>query len=254
MTVGHVAVPHRDRGAARRRLQQHFDLRIRIGGGEFGGAPRLDDAPARLELEIPSGDVAVPHRERGAFLRGDLRLLPAGDLFVAAAAQPSVVDVLWACRNKVGYRELEWHCAAPSPIVSTAGIRPLNRTRCKSGAGFCTATLVFVPWLPVVRAFRKKIEEMPDRAEIIPRPERCVRDADDFSALFLEHGYARQPAAVAPVAHVGGERGIAMRYHAEAPAARCLEFLLRLRIVGRWHDEGGATLAVRRPAVKAVGP
>src|SRR5690349_251342 len=104
VTVGHIAVPHRDRGAARRRLQQHFDLRIRIGGGEFGGAPRLDDAPARLELEIPSGDVAVPHRERGAFLRGDLRLLPAGDLFVAAAAQPSVIDILGACRNKVGYR------------------------------------------------------------------------------------------------------------------------------------------------------
>src|SRR5215471_13931889 len=88
VTVGHIAVPHRDRGAARRRLQQHFDLRIRIGGGEFGGAPRLNDAPAWLEPQIPSGDVAVPHRERGAFLRGDLRLLPAGDLFVAAAAQP----------------------------------------------------------------------------------------------------------------------------------------------------------------------
>src|SRR5262249_37738713 len=113
MTVGHIAVPHRDRGAARRRLQQHLDLRIWIGGGEFGGSPRLDDPPARLELEIPSRDVAVPHRERGALLRGDLRLLPAGDVFVAAAAEPSVIDVLRACRNEVGYRELEWHCAAP---------------------------------------------------------------------------------------------------------------------------------------------
>src|SRR5262249_16458943 len=91
--------------------------------------------------------------------------------------------------------------------------------------------LVFVFWLPVRRAFRTNIEEVPDRAEIIARPERRVRDADDFSAPFLEHGDARHPAVVAPVAHVGGEGGIAMRHHAEAPAARCLEFLLRLRIV-----------------------
>src|SRR5262249_49744059 len=75
VTVGHIAVPHRDRGAARRRLQQHLDLRIRIGGGEFGGSPRLDDPPARLELEIPSRNVAVPYCERGALLCGDLRFL-----------------------------------------------------------------------------------------------------------------------------------------------------------------------------------
>src|SRR5215471_20151486 len=61
VAVGHIAVPHRDRGAARRRLQQHLDLRIWIGGGEFGGSPRLDDTPARLELQVPSRDVAVPH-------------------------------------------------------------------------------------------------------------------------------------------------------------------------------------------------
>src|SRR5262245_34167670 len=93
-------------------------------------------------------------------------------------------------------------------------------------------SLVFVFWLPVRGAFRKKIEEVPDRAEIIARPERRVRDPDDFFALFLEHGHAWQPAVVAPIAHVGGEGGIAMRHHVEAPAARCLEFLLRLRIVG----------------------
>src|SRR5215475_10880144 len=121
VTVRHIAVPHRDRGAARR-LQQHLDLRIRIGGGEFGGSPRLYDPPARLELEIPSADVAVPHRKHAAFLRGDLRLVPAGDPFVVAAAEPGVVDVLRACRNEVGYRELEWHCAAPLPIVPTASI------------------------------------------------------------------------------------------------------------------------------------
>src|SRR5262249_49666417 len=99
VTVGHIAVPHRDGGAAGRRLQQHLDLRIRLGGGGFGGGPRLDGTPARVELEIPSADVAVPHRKRGAFLRGDLRLLPAGDPFVAAIAEPGVVDVLRACRN-----------------------------------------------------------------------------------------------------------------------------------------------------------
>src|SRR5215469_7397593 len=118
--------------------------------------------------------------------------------------------------------------ALPRPFAHRAdrehrrGCRPLNRTRCKSDAGFCTATLVFVFWLPVCRAFRKKIEEMPDRAEIIARSERRVR----------------------------GERRISMRYHAEAPAARCLEFLLRLRIVGRRHDEGGATLDMRQQAVE----
>src|SRR5215467_10531590 len=78
-----------------------------------------------------------------------------------------------------------------SPLCRSYRPRAFGRNRCKDDAGFSTATLVFVPWLPVCRAFRKKIEEMPDRAEIIPRPERRVRDADDFSALFLEHGYAR---------------------------------------------------------------
>src|SRR5215831_3506683 len=116
------------------------------------------------------------------------------------------------------------------------------------------ATLVFVFWLPVRRAFRKKIEEVPDRAEIITRPERCVRDPYDFFALFLEHGHARQPAVIAPITHVGGEGGIVMRHHAEAPAARCLEFFLRLRIVGRCDHEGGAILDVRQQAVETVGP
>src|SRR5262249_12701114 len=101
VAVGHIAVPDRDHGAARRRLQQHLDLRIRISVGEFGGSPRLDDPPAGLELEIPAADIAVPYCERGAFLRGDLRFLPAGDLFVAAAAEPSVIDVLRAGRNEV---------------------------------------------------------------------------------------------------------------------------------------------------------
>src|SRR5215471_909005 len=122
VAVGHLAVPHRDHGAARRRLQQYLDLRIRISVGEFGGSPRLDDPPARLELEIPSADVAVPYCERGAFLRGDLRFLP-GDLFVAAAAEPSVIDVLRACRNEVGYRKLEWHSAAPR-ACSAASAQP----------------------------------------------------------------------------------------------------------------------------------
>src|SRR5262249_24353976 len=94
VTVGHIAVPDRDHRAARRRLQQHLDLRIRVSIGEYGGSPRLHDTPARLELEVPSRDVPVPHRERGAVLRRDLRLLPAGDVFVAAAAEPGVVDVL----------------------------------------------------------------------------------------------------------------------------------------------------------------
>src|SRR5262249_18354124 len=92
VAVGHIAVVHRDRGAARRRVQQPLDLRIRMGGGEFGGSPRLDYPPARPELQVPPRDVAVPPGERGAFLRGDLCLLPAGDLFVAAAAEPGVVD------------------------------------------------------------------------------------------------------------------------------------------------------------------
>src|SRR5262249_38301225 len=99
VTVGHIAVPPPDPGAARRR--QPAVLRIRSGGGEFGGSPRLDDPPARFELQVLSRDVAVPYRERGAFLRRNLRLLPAGDVFVAAAAEPSVVDVLRPCRDKV---------------------------------------------------------------------------------------------------------------------------------------------------------
>src|SRR5262249_49400147 len=86
-------------------------------------------------------------------------------------------------------------------------------------------SLVFVFRLPVRGAFGQEIEEVPDRAEIITRSERRVGDPDDFFALFLEHRHARQPAVVAPIAHVGGEGGLAMRYHGEAPAARCLEFL-----------------------------
>src|SRR2546430_403287 len=117
-----------------------------------------------------------------------------------------------------------------------------------------TATLILVFRLPIRGAFGKEIEEVPDRAEIVTRSERCVHDPDDFFALFLEHGHARQPAVVAPIAHVGGEGGIAMRHHAEAPAARCLEFLLRLRIVGRRDGEGGAILDVRQQAVETVRP
>src|SRR5262245_62767313 len=99
VTVGHIAVPDRDHRAARRRLQQDLDLRIRVSIGEFGGSPRLHDTPARLELEVPSRDVAVPHRERGAVLRGDVRLLPAGDLVVAAAAVPGGRYVWSAVRD-----------------------------------------------------------------------------------------------------------------------------------------------------------
>src|SRR5262249_46724212 len=94
-------------------------------------------------------------------------------------------------------------------------------------------SLVFVFLLPVRGAFGKETEDVPYRAEIITRTERRAGAPDDFFALLLVHGLARQPAVVAPIAHVGGEGGIAMRHHAEAPAARCLEFLLRLRIVGR---------------------
>src|SRR5262249_60582705 len=61
VAVGHIAVPHRDHGAARRRLQQHLDLRIRISVGEFGGSPRLGDPPARLGVEISSGGIAVSY-------------------------------------------------------------------------------------------------------------------------------------------------------------------------------------------------
>src|SRR5262249_957092 len=116
-------------------------------------------------------------------------------------------------------------------------------------------SLVFVFRLPVRGAFGKEIEEVPDRAEIITRSERRVADpAAFFFPLPLVHGPARQPAVVAPIAHGGGEGGIAMRHHAEAPAARCLEFLLRLRIVGRRDHEGGAILDVRQQAVETVGP
>src|SRR6516164_1891325 len=87
-----------------------------------------------------------------------------------------------------------------------------------------TATLVLVFRLPVRGAFRKEIEEVPDRAEIITRPERRVRDADDFSTLFLEHGHARQPAVVAPIAHVAGEGGIAMRHHGKRQPRDALNF------------------------------
>jgi hypothetical protein len=45
---------------------------------------------------------------------------------VAAAAEPSVIDILRACWNQVGYRELEWHCLAPLPII---------RPRASPGAG-----------------------------------------------------------------------------------------------------------------------
>src|SRR5262249_58380809 len=64
-------------------------------------------------------------------------------------------------------------------------------------------SLVFVFRPPVRGAFGKQIEEVPDRAEIITRSERRVGDPDDFFALLLVHGHARQPAVVAPIAHVG---------------------------------------------------
>src|SRR5262249_50204214 len=113
VAVGHVGVAHRNLRASRRGLKQHLDLRIRIGRRELGGAPRLNEAARRFELEVASGDVTVPYRKFRPLARRDLRRFPARHLFVAAAAEPSVVDLLRGCRNDIGHGELEWHLDAP---------------------------------------------------------------------------------------------------------------------------------------------
>ena len=52
VSVGHVGVVQRHPRAARNRLQQHLDLRVRIDLAEFGCSPRLDDPAAGFQLQV----------------------------------------------------------------------------------------------------------------------------------------------------------------------------------------------------------
>jgi hypothetical protein len=120
--VGHVCVMHRYLGAARDRLQQYLDPRVRFAEFEFVRPPRLDDAAAGLQRDISPHDEAVPHLEANAFPRRDLRLLAACDLPVTLAAEPGVVDLLRTCRDYVEYREVEWHSATSFSGTTSAGV------------------------------------------------------------------------------------------------------------------------------------
>jgi hypothetical protein len=89
-------------------------------------------------LRLRPSDIAVPHRERAALLRGHLRRFAAGHFFVPVAAEPRVVDRLRACRNDVGYRRVEWHdtarVAKQRRTIARAGA-PVSLPRAHSGAG-----------------------------------------------------------------------------------------------------------------------
>lgn len=60
-------------GATRCCFELDVDLGIGIGVGEFSGAPSLHDALARNELEILTGDIAVPRGEFATELFGNTR-------------------------------------------------------------------------------------------------------------------------------------------------------------------------------------
>src|SRR5262249_42340710 len=75
-------------------------------------SPGLNDAARPFEAKVAAGDIAIPHRERAAFLRGHVRSLSAGHLLVSVAAEPRVIDLLRACGNDVGYGEVECHDTA----------------------------------------------------------------------------------------------------------------------------------------------
>src|SRR5215470_15537970 len=106
-------------------------------------------------------------------------------------------------------------CFEAAPLRSARGRRP------NGGRHW-----IFIFGPPAGGALREQVEEVPDRAEIVARREPGVGDAEDLAAALLVHRYARHPAIVAAIAHVGGEAGVPMRHHAESPAARCPKFSL----------------------------
>src|SRR5262249_45711919 len=76
---------------------------------------------------------------------------------------------------------------------------------------------------PAARAFGDQVEEVPDGAEIVAGREAGVGHTEHLAAALAEHRHAGMVAVRSAVAHVGRERALAVRNHAEAPAARGLE-------------------------------
>ena len=60
--------------------------------------------------------------------------------------------------------------------------------------------------LPPGGPFREKVKDVPQRAEIVARPESCVGDADDAALCAPKYRDPRTPAVLSAVPHVGGER------------------------------------------------
>src|SRR5207302_2979943 len=90
---------------------------------------------------------------------------------------------------------------------------------------------------PIARAARQKIEDVPERAEVIAGLEGRIGHAENPLAFALEHGDARQPATVLrAIAHVLGEGRALMAHHRELPAAACGEALLHFWWIGARND------------------